>query len=124
MPTALILVGAIILCLMAPLGCDYSGGDLASAIRANDVKKAKKLLDRNPSLVNQQCDSQWKPLSFALNYNSKPEIVELLLSKGATVNYTEQYSGYTPLIRAIVFSTDGPPGQSYRLNDAAKLLLK
>jgi ankyrin repeat protein len=55
---------------------------LITAIQANDLPAVKESLEQGAE-VNARDNGGWTPLMIAANYSSTPEIVTLLLEKGA-----------------------------------------
>ncbi|CAH1784600.1 unnamed protein product [Owenia fusiformis] len=89
-------------------------GRLKSAIKANQIEKVSKLLDRAGDLAGRQCDNYFEPsctdkcLSFgrsemepenALHYATRlgrTQIVKMMLQRGASVNL-RTHNGDSPL---------------------------
>lgn len=71
------------------------GWELVEAAQANDAARVAELLDQQPDLVAFRDDRDWTPLHW-MAANRYPEMVELLLSRGADPNARGK-SGETPL---------------------------
>lgn len=73
---------------------------LNRALIANDLAAVNKMLDANKDLVNRRDDIGRGPLHVAVS-ESRIEIVELLLSRGAMVNTCDDVTGASPLLKAV-----------------------
>ena len=73
--------------------------ELFDAVRNNDIKKAKELIENDASLINSKDEAENTPLHHAAMIGSI-EMTELLLSKGADINAQNTQSN-TPLHEAI-----------------------
>lgn len=71
------------------------GWELVEAAQANDAARVAELLDAEPDLVAFRDDRDWTPLHWMAG-NRYPEMVELLLARGADPNARGK-SGETPL---------------------------
>ena len=106
----LIAIGALVVHFYYP--SKYQNADkLISAIENEDVTQVKKLLDEgiDPNQTNMPPGnysffemSATRPLSVACRTGNL-EIIELLLTHGATVEYQE-HTGWSPLKEALFFT--------------------
>ncbi|MCD4785853.1 MAG: ankyrin repeat domain-containing protein [Candidatus Eremiobacteraeota bacterium] len=65
--------------------------ELNSAVGKNNVEEAKRLLDKNPDLINMTDKSGRAPIHIImLEGNGAVELVEMLVSKGADVNLRDR----------------------------------
>jgi ankyrin repeat protein len=74
-------------------------GEIHEAVSRGDVGKIKKLLKRQPLLVNDTDTYGWTPLHYA-SVRRRKDVIELLLAHKATIN-AEDNDGKTPLQRAM-----------------------
>jgi len=58
---------------------------LIYAIRLKNIASIKKIIDKNPGMVEAKGDDAWKMLIEAVRWNRK-DVIELLISRGADVN--------------------------------------
>lgn len=67
---------------------NLSSKELAKAISANNIDKVKFILDKNPELVKESIDEPLytPPLIYAIQ-KKHPEIVKLLIERGADINH-------------------------------------
>lgn len=82
--------------------------ELERAIRRKDIDAVKQSLDQTPALVNEKLGDEpgsRKPIWEAI-YSGNPNMVELLLDRGANVNEEENDTGEIPLHTAV---TRGDP---------------
>jgi ankyrin repeat protein len=68
---------------------------LREAIRALDLDKVGKLLDKTPGLLDARQDNGWAPLHIAALFNHAP-LASLILERGGNASVTMD-NGYTPL---------------------------
>lgn len=73
---------------------------LNRALIANDLTAVQQILDANMDLVNRRDELGRGPLHVAVS-ESRIEIVELLLSRGAIVNTCDDLTGASPLLKAV-----------------------
>jgi ankyrin repeat protein len=83
--------------LIPPIG-NKRGLLLIKAIKENNSKKAKSLIEQGTN-INIQDDDGCTPLYWAVRYNVT-DIVDLLLKKGANIEVQDKY-GLTPLHYAV-----------------------
>jgi len=69
---------------------------LVKAVYHNDLAQVQQLLAQNPGLVNAQDSNEATPLVWAKTI----EMAQLLIEKGADVNYKSSGQGMTPLLFA------------------------
>lgn len=82
----------------AEVNISYSGdpvNDFVLAIQERDVKKAKALLEADPSLMELRDEAGQTPLHYAAIHNASA-IVELLIARGMDPNIKDN-EGRTPL---------------------------
>lgn len=72
--------------------------DLFRACEAGTAEECREILDRAPLLIEARSPEGWTPLIVAC-YNQKPNIVKMLLDRGADPN-TSGAKGTTPLMYA------------------------
>jgi ankyrin repeat protein len=92
-----------VLVAVGALSVDLWAGEIHNAAGSGDVEKIKQLLDKNPSLVNQEdytLLAGLTPLHVAAK-SGKTEAVELLLARGANSDPKWSVNGMTPLICAV-----------------------
>jgi ankyrin repeat protein len=88
------------------LGYDYRlfqnthAWELAQAVKDNDSKKIRELVQKNDSVVNYQEPTFGKTLLFFTMWHNQIETFNLLLSLGANPNIHDTYDGASPLIEA------------------------
>jgi hypothetical protein len=101
--TALILLTIHVLTIGIMWGASlYQPRDYVflEAIRTNDTKTVKQMLDKGMD-PNTHNSADTSALDLAC-YNGNIEIADLLISKGADINYQDRYLGNTPLIMAVI----------------------
>lgn len=77
--------------------------DLAKAIKNNNVKKIKNIVQKNPELLNYK-DKHWDmPLLVWAIGNNKYDSTKALLECGADPNISSEVTGEFPLYRASTF---------------------
>ncbi len=77
---------------------DYSDTPLTQAVVENDYERAKKLLDKNPDLVDERESYMYAPpLLFAVE-NNNLKIAELLLENGANPDASYDFEGGPTII--------------------------
>ncbi|MEQ8186621.1 MAG: ankyrin repeat domain-containing protein [Candidatus Eremiobacterota bacterium] len=69
--------------------------NIFNVIESGDILKARKLLNSNPSLVDEINPDGYTPLNFAVKKKNK-KFIELFLSRGVNINKGDEY-GKTPL---------------------------
>jgi ankyrin repeat protein len=62
---------------------------LREYIRDGDIDMVRSMLDKDPSIVNKQFSDKWSPLLYAA-YGRHPNIVSLLLERGADINAVDR----------------------------------
>lgn len=74
---------------------------LISACRNVDMNAVEKVLENSLIEINcRECDTKYTPVHIAIEVKSLP-LLEFLLSKKASVNYSSGIRGITPLILAV-----------------------
>jgi ankyrin repeat protein len=86
-------------------------GDFFNACRTGNKEQVEQLCELNPELVNVQDIKGFTPLIIAV-YNNQPEVVEILLQKGARPDMQDQagntalmgvcFKGYKELVPALL----------------------
>src|SRR6185312_7396991 len=92
-----VMVGILICFNFFAGGCDNSNnpkGDIFKAVKKEDVKTVKTLLERNPDLINSKDNYGVTPI-----YYGNDQMILLLLSYKANINTTNN-DGVTPLLAA------------------------
>jgi len=74
------------------------GGKIFNLVNHGDIKMVSKLLDKDPTIVNNRNESKWTPLHLAC-FKGNIEMVKLLLEKGADIN-AKSRTGMTPVYLA------------------------
>lgn len=74
--------------------------ELAQAIKNNNSKKIKELVQKNDSIINYQEPKFGETLLFLTMWNNQMETFNLLLSLGANPNIHDTYNGTSPIIEA------------------------
>ena len=77
---------------------------LLNACEDGDLRLVKKLLRRDPSLLNKQDKDGWNPLLVACQ-SGREAVVQYLLGKGAAVDINRD--GITPLLMACQRGREG-----------------
>ena len=67
--------------------------DIHNAVKKGDLEKVKRLLEKNPELVNAKDSNGSPPLLYALIYRHE-EVAELLIRNRANLNF-RAFSGET-----------------------------
>jgi ankyrin repeat protein len=74
--------------------------DFDKALISNDIPGIVRMLDEDPAIVNQRDDKGRTPIDLAVS-RSSPEVVELLIQRGADINMREDVYGSTPLLQVV-----------------------
>jgi ankyrin repeat protein len=74
--------------------------DFDRALISNDRPAIVRMLDEEPGLVNQRDDKGRTPIDLAVS-RSSPEVVELLIQRGADINKRDEVYGSTPLRQVV-----------------------
>ena len=91
-----------ICCLLMSGTIIINAHEILAAIGKGDLPEVKKLVERDPQLVNSRFHNGYTPLLFAAD-NNKKEVAEYLLSKGAYIDDVFMpYYGYTPITYGIM----------------------
>jgi ankyrin repeat protein len=95
----------LIVCSVSFFGGCFGKKPIHKAAYKGDLKKVKKIIDRDPSQINVQDAMEYTPLHLASG-RGHTEIVEFLLNHGA---YTEleTCTGHTPMMLAAWYARDG-----------------
>ncbi len=76
--------------------------DIMGAVRAGDAERVRELIHGNPDLVNTRDGAGNSPVLTAVYYNS-PEVAELLIEQGATLDiYEAAATGRVERVRELV----------------------
>jgi uncharacterized protein len=67
---------------------------------ANNISSINQMLDEDPGLVNRRDDKGRTPIDLAVS-RSSPEVVELLIQRGADINKRDEVYGSTPLRQVV-----------------------
>ena len=70
-----------------------------NAIKVNNIKSIKRMLDNNPDFVKSKLHGGETALFTAISWN-RQDVIELLVTKGADVNISTS-SGWKPLYQAV-----------------------
>jgi ankyrin repeat protein len=87
---------SILLLLMA-IPCFADTEDLHEAVKKNDLKLIRKILDKNPKAVNLRENVAGFTALHIASHRGYKDAVILLISKGAAVNKQDTAWGFTPL---------------------------
>lgn len=119
-------VFAILIAVLALVGCDApvrstNKTELSQAIEDGDVRIVRKMLAREPSLVNESDEYGFTPLMRAVSSMERtPRLVKTLIDAGADVKIKTD-EGYTAL--HMMIDVNGPTGTGKMPEQFAELLV-
>ncbi len=97
--------------LIMPLIAASCSDTIHDLVNREDAAQIKRLLQKDPALVNDRTDAGKTPLHYAVTY-AKPEFIDLFVANGADINAPDN-TGLTPLHAAAMLG---------REEEAARLL--
>ena len=95
-PGRIALSVLLVLTLGYLAGCDFSYKSIFDAAKEGDAEQVRKILDKDPSLVNARYKNSLYREQTALHLASTAEVVEILIAAGAELEARETV-GLTPL---------------------------
>ncbi len=73
------------------------------AVKCGDIDRLNDILDSNPDIIDIVEDASLRAHAlFSATIYNKPDVVEVLLSRGADINQVEDCNGWTALMGAVL----------------------